>query len=218
VKADEQVEASMRRVRRTSDARAALSGLRSEVSDFRRDAAEEDAQHRWKQPHAPAADAPSMGRASEEGIAMKALTLTQPWATLVAIGAKTVETRSWETNYRGPLAIHAAKGYPRHCQNLIYVPSFDEALSKGGYPKHEAITRPLPLGAVVATAELIGCHQIGTDVQSGTSLFTLIDRPDAEFPFGDYRAGRWAWVLDNIKKLEHPIPAKGMLGLWEWQR
>ena len=41
---------------------------------------------------------------------MKALTLTQPWATLVAMGAKRIETRSWTTNYRGPLAIHAGKG------------------------------------------------------------------------------------------------------------
>ena len=41
---------------------------------------------------------------------MKVLTLTQPWATLVAIGAKHIETRSWATSYRGPLAIHAGKG------------------------------------------------------------------------------------------------------------
>lgn len=41
---------------------------------------------------------------------MKAITLTQPWATLVAIGAKKIETRSWATGYRGRLAIHAAKG------------------------------------------------------------------------------------------------------------
>lgn len=43
---------------------------------------------------------------------MKALSLTQPWATLVAIGAKKIETRSWSTSYRGPVAIHASKGYP----------------------------------------------------------------------------------------------------------
>ncbi len=42
---------------------------------------------------------------------MKALTLTQPWASLVAVGAKRIETRSWETNYRGTIAIHAAKGW-----------------------------------------------------------------------------------------------------------
>ena len=41
---------------------------------------------------------------------MKVLTLTQPWATLVAIGAKRIETRSWATKYRGPLLIHAAAG------------------------------------------------------------------------------------------------------------
>src|SRR3954451_22243677 len=46
------------------------------------------------------------------GITIPALTLTQPWATLVAIGAKQIETRSWGTSYRGWLAIHAAKGYP----------------------------------------------------------------------------------------------------------
>ena len=43
---------------------------------------------------------------------MKALSLTQPWASLVVIGAKCYETRSWATNYRGPLAIHASKGFP----------------------------------------------------------------------------------------------------------
>ena len=42
---------------------------------------------------------------------MKALTLTQPWATLIAVGAKRIETRSWGTSYRGRIAIHAAKGF-----------------------------------------------------------------------------------------------------------
>ena len=41
---------------------------------------------------------------------IKAITLLQPYAALVAIGAKTIETRSWYTPYRGPLAIHAGKG------------------------------------------------------------------------------------------------------------
>jgi hypothetical protein len=41
---------------------------------------------------------------------VKALTLTQPWATLIAVGAKRIETRSWATDYHGQIAIHAAKG------------------------------------------------------------------------------------------------------------
>ena len=40
---------------------------------------------------------------------MKALTIRQPWASLIAAGVKTIETRSWSTRYRGPLAIHAGK-------------------------------------------------------------------------------------------------------------
>lgn len=39
----------------------------------------------------------------------KTITLWQPYATLVATGIKQYETRSWPTNYRGPLLIHAAK-------------------------------------------------------------------------------------------------------------
>lgn len=42
---------------------------------------------------------------------MKAITLTQPWASLVACGAKKIETRSWRTHHRGWIAIHAAKGW-----------------------------------------------------------------------------------------------------------
>ncbi len=41
---------------------------------------------------------------------MKTLTLTQPYASLIAFGAKRIETRTWATTYRGPLAIHAADG------------------------------------------------------------------------------------------------------------
>ncbi len=40
---------------------------------------------------------------------MKAITIWQPWASLLACGAKQYETRSWATSYRGPIAIHAAK-------------------------------------------------------------------------------------------------------------
>lgn len=41
---------------------------------------------------------------------MKGLSLTPPWGTLIALGAKTIETRSWPTRYRGRLAIHQTTG------------------------------------------------------------------------------------------------------------
>ncbi len=41
-------------------------------------------------------------------VRMKAITLQQPWASLVAAGATNIVTRTWQTKYRGRLALHAA--------------------------------------------------------------------------------------------------------------
>jgi activating signal cointegrator 1 len=62
---------------------------------------------------------------------MKALSLTQPWATLVAIGAKCIETRTWHTFYTGTVAIHASKGFPRDARVRCGQPPFIEHL--GGF-------------------------------------------------------------------------------------
>src|SRR6202030_3531482 len=89
---------------------------------------------------------------------MKTLTLTQPWATLVALGAKRIETRSWRTSYRGPLAIHAAKRMPKAAISLCWDTPFRAALEAGGYgPGGGTATNPfgLPLGAVIAVTVLI---------------------------------------------------------------
>jgi hypothetical protein len=125
---------------------------------------------------------------------MKAITLTQPWATLIALGAKCIETRSWRTFYRGPLAIHAGKKLP------FWV--FRDVLEAHG-EFHGFLE--LPLGAIVATCTLVDCVRI-----------TLDNVPPApECVFGDYTAGRWAWHLSEVKALAEPVPARGRLGLWE---
>lgn len=143
---------------------------------------------------------------------IKALTLTQPWATLVAIGAKRIETRSWRTAYRGSLAIHAAKGFPKWASETCNYPEFARELGPD----------PLPLGAVIATARLISCiptrelqqnRVIEVDYLAGCSDFVLDDRERA---FGDYSPGRWAWLLADAVQCE-PIPAKGSLSLWDWE-
>ena len=53
---------------------------------------------------------------------MKAITIWQPWASLLACGGKRFETRSWATSYRGPIAIHAAKKSVFDALALIPVP------------------------------------------------------------------------------------------------
>lgn len=140
---------------------------------------------------------------------MRAITLTQPWATLVAIGAKQVETRSWSTNYRGPLAIHTAKGFPGWARELCYDEPFLSALE-------QARVGPagFPLGKVIATAELINVQRIGYHVMP---LHQTNEGHQRELAFGDYSKGRYAWFLGNVQPLPEPVPARGALGLWEWR-
>src|SRR5690348_3969018 len=136
---------------------------------------------------------------------MKALTLTQPWATLLTLQAKRTETRSWHTSYRGPLAIHAAKGMPKSASLLCWQEPFHSALAAGGYrPEDGPLANPfgLPLGAVIAIAVL-------TDIQP----ITLENQPlEPEYSFGNYTPGRFAWILRDVYRLPDPIPANGTLG------
>lgn len=160
---------------------------------------------------------------------MKVLTLTQPWATLVAIGAKRIETRSWSTSYRGPLAIHAGKrlgpggerGLQRGCGQRYFYTALEPILRPEGRWLFAADT--LSRGAVVAVCELADVVRSETLTfegqwsrlrEGGIQTWTLTDQERA---FGDYTAGRFAWLLINIRMLPAPIPAKGQLGLWEWQ-
>lgn len=137
---------------------------------------------------------------------MKALSLTQPWATLIAIGAKCIETRSWGTAFRGPLAIHASKGFPRDCQELCATEPFLAVLKAAGFTN----TKQLPVGRVVAVARLldvVGTNDVMDDVMELTCPH--------ELAFGDYAPGRFAWLLDGVVELAEPIPCKGALGLWD---
>lgn len=152
---------------------------------------------------------------------MKAITLIQPWATLVAIGAKRIETRSWKTNYRGPLAIHAGKNFPNEARGItIGTYPIAKALHDAGFGK----LKDLPLGAVVATCELIDCVKVYRVVRQeistthGVHFAPMIKVPpdEPELSFGDYTPGRYAWILANVKALPEPIPAKGAQGFWEW--
>ena len=140
---------------------------------------------------------------------MKTLTLLQPWATLVALEAKRIETRSWYTTYRGPLAIHAARRMSAAAISLCWEAPFRTALETGGYRAGDGpATNPfgLPLGAVIAVVTLL-------DVQS----ICLENQPaEPEFSFGDYTPGRFAWILSDVHRLTAPVPARGRLGLWEW--
>jgi len=145
---------------------------------------------------------------------MKALTLTQPWATLIAIGAKRIETRSWGTDYHGQLAIHAAKGLGpvggmRGLIEQCQVPAFANALRQWVRDNHE---EPLPRGAIVAVAVLDRVKRI--DIKLRAEVIAQTITPN-EIDFGDYTSGRYAWFLESVLPLVEPIPCNGALSLWD---
>lgn len=118
---------------------------------------------------------------------MKALTITQPWASLIVDGRKHWETRSWHpTLPSGPflLAIHAAKGWTasdREFAGLLYG---DDALT-------------LPRGSVVAIATV-------TVVVRTEAIQARLDV--SELALGDYTDGRYAWRLDRVQVMPQPVP------------
>lgn len=144
---------------------------------------------------------------------MKALSLTQPWATCVAIGAKRIETRSWGTVYRGPLAIHAAKTFPRAARELCFGNPFMEPLMAARYEDVDA----LPLGAIIAVAQLVDVRGTGRHGAPAAWLQEVLIEADdypREREFGDYSPGRFAWMLADVRQLTTPIACRGALGLW----
>jgi hypothetical protein len=173
---------------------------------------------------------------------MKALTLYQPWASLIACRVKTIETRPWATKYRGSLAIHAAMRRPFMPNAIGHSESFQESPHSveyqlpsvsGGIGTGEFILLPeglvLPFGAVVATCELLDvvptervAFADDTDpwvVEKGWQRCRgdfdyLVSR--AQQPYGDYEPGRFAWILGCVVPLDEPVPATGRQQLWNW--
>ena len=129
-------------------------------------------------------------------ISMPAITLHQPWASLIAQGIKQFETRSWGTTYRGKLAIHAGKKHEND----------DRLLALLGITQEQ-----MTLGAIVAFVDLIDCIEITESFASQQS--------DTELMCGDWsitEPARYAWRLENVEILNSPIPATGKQGMWNW--
>lgn len=143
---------------------------------------------------------------------MRALSIQQPWASLIIIGAKRIETRSWPCppHLLGEtIAIHASQRFPMDAQYLCLTQPFLKALDAAGHAEPELT---LPRGAVLGTARIVAC------VRTEELLDIARARPlsEQERAFGDYRPGRWGWILGDVKRFETPVPAKGALGLWRW--
>lgn len=132
-----------------------------------------------------------------------AITIYQPWASLIAYGFKEFETRGWPApkKYIGQLmAIHAGKQWTDTEQRWLKA-------YKQMFP--EIGDLPVPLGCIVAMCRLVEC------VPAELLASTVNPR---ERTTGNYDAGRYGWRLEVVKRAEPPIKAVGKQGIWMWQR
>jgi len=142
------------------------------------------------------------------GTIMKAITLWQPYASLIALRFKTIETRTWNISYRGELVIHASKKIIpfdnlfqdlNETQRLVIMHTIKSMY--GDYNN-------MPVGAIIAKCKLI----------STVRTENIRDRLNTiEKACGDYTDGRYAWLLSDITPLEKPVSVKGKQGLWNWE-
>lgn len=134
---------------------------------------------------------------------MKAITILQPWAGLIPEGAKTIETRSWSTKYRGPIiAIHAAKDQDKKGERIRHIVARAE--------QYGIVIPEMHYGDVIAIADLTYCLKINE-----SHIYYLEKNKSKELAFGDFTLGRYAWVLENVKAIK-PIPARGQQRIWNW--
>lgn len=134
---------------------------------------------------------------------MKTLSVRQPWSWAIARGFKPVENRTWSTPYRGPLAIHAGQRWDDSGDEALrFVVS---TLRAQGSPVPPTLQDELPLsgtGLVVAVVDLVDICGDGVH---------------GECDCGPWAAtGQMHWRLANARPLAEPVPAKGRLGLWDF--
>ena len=130
---------------------------------------------------------------------MKVLSLTEPYATLIKLGKKRIETRSWKTNYRGTLYIHSSSTkIPAEFRNNVELMSLVD-------------TNELNYGNIICSCELVDC------VKMTDEFIEKIKQNKEEYISGVYETGRYAWILEDIKVLAKPIKAKGRLGIWDFE-
>lgn len=127
---------------------------------------------------------------------MRIISLHNPYGQLIFDLRKRYETRHWLTDYRGPLAIHAAK---------TINPEIRMAIEDFGYRKED-----LAFGAVIGIVELESILLITTKIIEAQSL--------AELSAGNWEKGRYAWKMNVIEKFKTPIPEKGYQGFWNWEK
>ncbi|GAA4338629.1 hypothetical protein GCM10023149_48730 [Mucilaginibacter gynuensis] len=133
---------------------------------------------------------------------MKALSIKQPWAELIVAGIKDIENRSWRTNFRGRVYVHASQKYQAGYGSLTIftneqLQTFDSSL------KNAMKDRCWLTSAIIGEVDIIDCVK-------GHQSIWAIEKDDKG-------KEQWHWVLANAIKYDQPIlNVNGGLSFWEY--
>lgn len=148
---------------------------------------------------------------------MKAITIKQPWAYLICAGIKDIENRSWKTNFRGRVLIHAGKGRQYSIQQLLNLNQkqvFDEKIGC-----EYDFVKTFPKGAIIGSVEIVDCvinhPSIWAEKSNGYSQSYPNGVPVI---YGNKKHPPiYNWVLANPILYPKPIEnIKGKLSFWEY--
>lgn len=125
---------------------------------------------------------------------MKVLTVKQPFASLIVNGYKMYEFRSWKTNYRGELYIHAGKGIDKERMNMVKEYNLD-----------------YPSGYIIGKVNLVDCILVDENMNK------KLKEINPNVYTHDY-TGTYAWCLEDAKILDNPIKVNGKLSIWNYDK
>ncbi len=130
---------------------------------------------------------------------MRVLSLKEPFATLILSGQKCIETRSWKTTYRGELYIHAS------------MTQVSQKIQNDKELMHLVESQEMNFGYIICKCKLVDCIYMTKEY-----VADMKKNHYQEYICGEYKQGRYAWILEDIIPLEIPIKAKGQLGIWNY--
>lgn len=126
---------------------------------------------------------------------MKAITIKQPWATLIAKGYKEYEFRTWKTKYRGDVLIHAGKN-----------------VDKKALKRFENLNLDYPLGCIIAKAKITDCVYVDKD------FINKVVPKNPEVYRGLINKDNWegyGFKLEDVEEIQ-PIKINGRLSFWDY--
>lgn len=146
---------------------------------------------------------------------MKAISIKQPWASLIAHGIKDIENRTWKTNYLGKVYIHAsakqAGSYDELLNDLQKI-EFKE--------KYDRVTlrKQHHFSAIIGEVDIVDCVVNHPSIWAETTE-GVTDINTNEFIPKTNPKPIYNWVLANPVLYDKPIlNVKGKLSFWEFEK